>query len=117
VPGQVGRSAGGCQSKGTHKDRLHRGETVLSRDDSARIRPQGCYGCRMEDEGLGAGFWLKLFAVVLACGLAGLIFFLLMSRAVYRWGFLGGFLALALLVLLGGWILDRRNSRKLERLD
>jgi hypothetical protein len=69
----------------------------------------------VEGEGLGAGFWLKLVAVVLACGLAGLLLFLLLSRAAYRWGFLGGFLALALLLLLAGWIWDRRNSRKVER--
>jgi Flp pilus assembly protein TadB len=82
-----------------------------------RARPQGVTVAAVNDEGLGGRFWLKLVGVCLACGLVGLILFLLMSRAVYRWGFLGGFLAFALLLLLVGWVWDRRNARRYERED
>ena len=45
------------------------------------------------------------------CGLVGLILFLLLSKAIYAWGFLGGFLAFALLLLAVGWVWDRRGER------
>ena len=45
-------------------------------------------------------------------GIAGLVLFLLIAEAWYRWGFLAMFLAIAALALLGGWIVDRRNAKR-----
>lgn len=64
-----------------------------------------------DDDGLGFGFFLRLAGIIVVCGLIGLILFLLLSKAVYAWGFLGGFLAFALLLLAIGWVWDRRSSR------
>ena len=66
----------------------------------------------VKEEGLGFKFWIKLAGIVALCGIAAMILFLLLSRAVYAWGFLGGFLAFALLLILVGWIWDRRNARE-----
>lgn len=33
------------------------------------------------------------------------------SRALYAWGFFGGFLAIGIVLILFGWIYDRRNPR------
>jgi hypothetical protein len=40
-----------------------------------------------------------------------MIFFLIFWRAVYAWGFFGAFLALAAVLVLFGWIYDRRQAR------
>jgi DMSO/TMAO reductase YedYZ heme-binding membrane subunit len=67
----------------------------------------------VEDDGsLGFKFWLRLAGIVVLCGIAALILFLLLSKAVYAWGFLGGFLAFALLLLAVGWVWDKRSERK-----
>jgi hypothetical protein len=64
-----------------------------------------------EDEGLGTGFFLKIAGVCVAVGIIVMIFFLILSRAVYAWGFFGAFLALAAVLCLFAWFYDRRNSR------
>ena len=65
----------------------------------------------MSDDGLGFKFFLKLAGIVVRLRPRGLILFLLLSKAIYAWGFLGGFLAFALLLLAVGWIWDRRGER------
>jgi hypothetical protein len=64
-----------------------------------------------EDEGLGAGFFLKIAAVVVALGILTMIAFLIFSRAVYAWGFFGAFLVLGGVLCLFAWFYDRRNAR------
>ena len=64
---------------------------------------------RDEDEGLGAGFFLKIAGLVLAGGIIAMIVCLIWWRAVYAWGFLGGFLAFAAVLCLFAWLYDRRN--------
>ena len=66
---------------------------------------------RDEDEGLGAGFFVKIAGVVVALGILVMIAFLIFSRAVYAWGFFGAFLALGAVLCLFGWLYDRRNAR------
>ena len=66
---------------------------------------------RHEDEGLGAGFFLKIAGLCVACGIIGLILFLIWWRAIYAWGFFGGFLAFGAVLCLFGWLYDRRNAR------
>jgi hypothetical protein len=70
----------------------------------------------VEDEGLGAGFWFKLMGIVLAGGIAALLLFLLVDAAWYRWGGLGAIIFFCALVLLWGWIYDRRHAKEYERL-
>jgi hypothetical protein len=66
---------------------------------------------RDEDEGLGAGFFLKIAGVCVVGGIIVMILALILWRAVYAWGFLGAFLALAAVLCLFGWLYDRRNPR------
>jgi hypothetical protein len=70
----------------------------------------------VEDEGLGAGFWFKLGGIVLAGGIAAILLFLLVSSAWYRWGALGAIIFFSALVLLWGWIYDKRHEKEYERL-
>ena len=63
---------------------------------------------------MGARFWVWLIAVTIGIGVAGLILFLLIDAAWYRWGFLGGFLIFAAILLLIGWIMDRRSQRRYD---
>ena len=65
----------------------------------------------MDDEGLGGSFFLKVAGVCVAVAIAAMIFFLIFWRAVYAWGFFGAFLALAAVLILSGWIYDRRQAR------
>jgi hypothetical protein len=66
------------------------------------------------DEGLGAGFWLKMFGLILLGGIAALFLFLLIDLAWVRWGALGALLFF--FVLIGGiaYIHDRREQRRYE---
>jgi predicted PurR-regulated permease PerM len=68
----------------------------------------------MEDEGLGFKFWGGMVAVVIGAGIAGMIILFLFSRAVYAWGFLGAFLALAVVLIAIAWFHDRRETRRYE---
>jgi hypothetical protein len=64
-----------------------------------------------EDEGLGAGFFLKIAGACVAGGIIVAIFFWIWGRAVYAWGFFGGFLAVGAVLCLFAWLYDRRNPR------
>ena len=66
----------------------------------------------MEDEGLGGKFWVSMVGIILAIGIGGMIFFLLFSRAVYAWGFVGAIAALGLLFILIAIWHDRRKKRE-----
>jgi hypothetical protein len=61
------------------------------------------------DDSLGFGFYAKLAGIILAIGIGVFIAFLIFSRAVVAWGFLGAFLVIAILMLAFGWIYDRRH--------
>lgn len=64
-----------------------------------------------DDEGLGAGFYFKIAAVCLAAAIATIILLRIFWRAIYAWGFFGGFLAIGIVLVLFGWIYDRRDRR------
>ena len=65
-----------------------------------------------DKEGLGTRFWLKLAAGVFGIGILILIGLLIFWRALYAWGFFGAFLALGAVLLVFGWIYDRRANRR-----
>jgi predicted PurR-regulated permease PerM len=71
----------------------------------------------MKEEGLGLKFWLAMIGIVVAVGVGGLIFFLIFTRAVYAWGFLGAVLALGLVFILFAWLHDRRQKRRWDELE
>jgi uncharacterized membrane protein YedE/YeeE len=64
-----------------------------------------------DDEGLGAGFYFKIAGLCLACGIVAIIVLRIFWRAIYAWGFFGGFIAIGILLFLFGWIYDRRDRR------
>jgi hypothetical protein len=69
-------------------------------------------------EGGGDGSWfrffLKLAGVVLAGGVVVVIVLFIWSRASVAFGFLGGFLVIALILILLGKLYDRRRARGRE---
>jgi Ca2+/Na+ antiporter len=69
----------------------------------------------MDFDDLGFGFWAKLAGLFLVGGIVLLIVLLIVSKAVYAWGLLGGFLFLAAIALVAGWIFDRHDKK--ERQD
>jgi len=68
----------------------------------------------MGDEKLGAKFWLMIIGGALACAIAAVIVFLLISGAWYRWGFFGTFLLLSAILLGFGWWYDRREKQRYQ---
>jgi hypothetical protein len=64
-----------------------------------------------DDDRLGAGFYFKIAGVCLACAIVAIIVLRIFWRAIYAWGFFGGFLAIGGLLLIFGWIYDRRDRR------
>ncbi len=59
---------------------------------------------------LGAKFWFKMAGVFVVGAIALFIFMFIFLKAIYAWGFLAAFLALAVLALVAGWFVDRRNA-------
>jgi predicted PurR-regulated permease PerM len=59
---------------------------------------------------LDRGFWIKFLGLFIAAGIALFILLLLVAKAVYAWGLLGAFLAIAAIALLAAWIHDRREQ-------
>lgn len=67
---------------------------------------------------LGGKFWLAFIAGAIGVAIAGFVFFLVLEGAWMRWGFLGGFLFFAGILLLFGWLFDKRDKqRRAESLD
>ena len=61
------------------------------------------------DDSLGFGFYAKLAGLILVIGIGVFIAFVIFSRAIVAWGFLGAFLVIALVLLAFGWFYDRRH--------
>ena len=70
-------------------------------------------GSEME---LGGKFWLLFIGGAIACLFAGILIFILIGNAWARWGFFGMFIALSVIFLAIGWIIDRRNKRPYDTL-
>ncbi len=60
---------------------------------------------------MGFAFWFKVAAIAVAIAIASVIVLLLVTSAFVAWGVFGGFLALAVVLMLIGWITDRRRAR------
>jgi hypothetical protein len=71
----------------------------------------------MKEEGLGFKFWAGMIGIVIAAGIGGMILFLVFSRAVYAWGFLGAFLVLAVILIIIAWFYDRRKAKEYEEYE
>jgi Flp pilus assembly protein TadB len=65
----------------------------------------------------GFGFWLKWAALVVAAGVAALVIFLLIDIAFLAWGVFGTLLAFGAVLLLIGWIADKRREREYAELE
>lgn len=63
---------------------------------------------------LGGKFWLTFIAGAIGLTIAGFVFFLVLEGAWARWGFFGGFLFLAGILLLFGVLFDKREKRRRE---
>ena len=66
---------------------------------------------------MGFGFWLKWAAVCVAAGIAALIIFLIIDIAWLAWGGLGTLLIIGAVLLLIGWIVDKRQERRYADLE
>lgn len=64
------------------------------------------------EEGLGAGFWLKLVGLAVGVAIGAMLIFLLLDAAWYRWGALGALLFFSGLLLVYGYIYDRRHAKE-----
>jgi hypothetical protein len=65
-----------------------------------------------DDDGLGGRFYLWLAGLTLLCGLGLLIAFWVFWRALYAWGIFGGFIVIAVVLLVFGWFWDRRAAKQ-----
>ena len=70
-----------------------------------------------DDQSLGFRFYAGFAGIVVAIGIAVWVFVILISRAVYAWGLLGMFLVLAVVLMVFGWAVDRREERRRSEID
>ena len=61
---------------------------------------------------LGGRFWLGVLGLGIGVAVAAYLIFAFIGRAWYAWGFFGMLLALAIILLGVGFVIDRRDSRK-----
>ena len=69
-----------------------------------------------DDSGLGAGFWLKVMAGSVAVVLAAALFVVIFGHLWVALGFFGALLALGAVLMGFGWMYDRRERKRRERL-
>jgi Flp pilus assembly protein TadB len=69
-----------------------------------------------DDTHLGAKFWLGLIGVTLALAVGALILFLFVDVIWYLWGAIGALLFVFFVAGAIGYIHDRREQRRYERL-
>jgi hypothetical protein len=77
-----------------------------------RLEPAAESVSPMDFDDLGFGFYAKLAGVFLLGAIALIFVFIFFTRAVYAWGLFGAFLFLAGIVLLAGWIFDRKDKKE-----
>jgi 4-hydroxybenzoate polyprenyltransferase len=94
----------GCRFTLTGRNAIHPIGAMPAGDRRARLRAV--------DNGLGARFWLWLVGVCIAVGIGAMLVFLLIGAAMYRWGALGALLFVGLILLVIGFIYDRRQERR-----
>lgn len=70
----------------------------------------------MSDD-IGARFWFKLVGLVFAFGAGGILLFLLVDAAWYKWGGLGALLFFFALLLGWAYFYDRRQAKAYEDLE
>ncbi len=63
-----------------------------------------------DGDAMGARFWVKVIVIAVVAAIAAMLAVLLISSAFVAWGLFGGFLALAVVLILLGWITDRRRA-------
>jgi hypothetical protein len=71
----------------------------------------------MDDDGLGWRFWLYVIGIALAIGIGGMILFLIIGGAWYRWGAFGALALFAVVALIFGWIWDRTHDHGYESIE
>ncbi len=71
----------------------------------------------MEDVHLGGRFWLITLAIVIGSVTGAVLVFLLISGAWARWGLIGAFLFIGLVLAGISWVYDRNHARKYGDLD
>jgi hypothetical protein len=59
---------------------------------------------------MGIGFWVKVLVGAVAAAIGAILAILLISSVFVKWGLFGGLLALAVVLILIGWITDRRRA-------
>ena len=68
------------------------------------------------DAGMGGGFWLKVFGVLVLGGIAAMLVFLLFEAVWYRWSLFGAVVFFTGVLLLIAYIGDRRSQRRYEEI-
>ena len=68
----------------------------------------------MDDNDFGFKFWLKIAGLFVLGAIGLFVVMWIFLTAIYAWGFLAAFLALAVGALALGWLHNRRNASPQE---
>jgi hypothetical protein len=65
-------------------------------------------------EGIGAGGWVRLIAILLAAAIGIWLVLVFISGSVIRYGLIGGIVVIGIALAVGGLLFDR-HQKKIER--
>ena len=63
-----------------------------------------------DSHAMGFGFWVKVLVGAVLAAIGAILAILLISSVFVKWGLFGGLLALAVVLIVIGWITDRRRG-------
>jgi uncharacterized membrane protein YkgB len=66
----------------------------------------------MDDGSMGGRFWLRMFGILIAVGIAVILVLIFIGNALAKWGLFGGFLVIGAVLLLLAWLWDKREAKK-----
>jgi hypothetical protein len=65
-----------------------------------------------DDDSIRTGSWIKFFAIMLGVGVGLVLVIAFVGNAIAKWGLVGGFIVIGIVLLFGAWLWDKREAKR-----